>query len=77
MIQMFELNSISYEESRLEYFREQKARCERRLDYWVKALRKGKRGYSQIMLHDKCSKYGEMINYYEDGIIAFGGEING
>ena len=36
---MFELKSISYEESRLEYFREQKARCERCLDYWVKALR--------------------------------------
>ena len=30
---MFELKSISYEESRLEYFRDQKARCERRLDY--------------------------------------------
>lgn len=73
---MRELKSISYEESRLEYFRAQKAHCERCLDYWVKALRKGKRGYSQIMLEDKCAEYGEMINYYEDAINAFGGNRN-
>lgn len=36
---MHELKPISYEESRLEYFREQKAHCERCLNYWVKALR--------------------------------------
>ena len=74
---MPELKLTSYEESRLEYFRGQKAHCERRLDYWVKALRKGKRGYDQIMLEDKCDEYGEMINYYEDAINAFGGEIDG
>lgn len=68
---MHELKSISYEESRLEYFREQKAHCERCLNYWVEALRKGKRGYSQIMLEDKCAAYGEMVNYYEDAINAF------
>ena len=39
---MFDLESMSYEESRLEYFRAQKAHCERCLDYWVKAMRKGK-----------------------------------
>lgn len=71
---MPELKLTSYEESRLEYFREQKAHAERCLDYWVNALSKGKRGYSQIMLHEKCSEYGEMINYYEDAIKAFGGE---
>lgn len=74
---MFELYSISYEESRLEYFRDQKAHCERCLDYWVNALRKGKRGYSHIMLEDKCAEYGSMISFYEDAINAFGGENNG
>lgn len=68
---MPELKLTSYEESRLEYFREQKARCERSLDYWVKALRKGKRGYDQIMLEDKCAEYGQMMNYYDDAIKAF------
>lgn len=72
---MCELKLTIYEESRLEYFRDQKAHCERCLDYWVKALGKGKRGYSQIMLEDKCAEYGEMINYYEDAINAFGGEL--
>ena len=74
---MFELNSISYKESRIEYFRAQKAHCERCLDYWVNALCKGKRGYTQLMLEDKCAEYGAMINYYEDVINAFGGENNG
>ena len=74
---MCELKLTIYEESRLEYFRAQKAYCERCLDYWVKALRNGKRGYSQIMLEDKCATYGAMINYYEDAINALGGENNG
>ena len=74
---MYELKSIAYEESRLEYFRAQKARCERCLEDWIKALRKGKRGYTQLMLEDKCAEYGAMINYYEDAINAFGGENNG
>ena len=68
---MFDPEPISYKESRLEYFRAQKAHCERCLDYWVKALRKGKRGYTQIMLEDKCAEYGAMISYYEDAINAF------
>ena len=74
---MCDLKLTSYEESRLEYCRDQKAHCERCLDYWGKALRNGKRGYSQIMLEDKCATYGAMINYYEDAINAFGGERNG
>ena len=74
---MPELKLTSYEESRLEYFRDQKAHCERCLDYWVNALGKGKRGYTQLMLEDKCAEYGAMINYYEDAINAFGGENNG
>lgn len=74
---MLKLELTYYEESRLEYFRAQKAHCERCLDYWVKALRKGKRGYSQIMLEDKCAEYGSMISFYEDAINAFGGENNG
>ena len=71
---MHELKSISYEEARLEYFRTQKAHCERCLNYWVKALLRGKCGYSQIKMEDKCAEYGEMINYYEDAINEFGGE---
>lgn len=73
---MRELKLTSYEESRLEYFRAQKAHYERCLDYWVNALGKGKRGYSQIMLEDKCATYGYMVNYYEDAINAFGGKRN-
>lgn len=74
---MPELKLTSYEESRLEYFREQKAHCERCLDYWIKAMYKGKLGYDQIMLEDKCHEYAVMINYYEDAIKAFGGENDG
>lgn len=74
---MPELKLTFYEESRLEYFREQKAHAARCLDYWVKALSKGKRGYNQIMLEDKCDEYGAMINYYNDAIKAFGGENDG
>ena len=74
---MLVLKLTSYEESRLEYFREQKAHAARCLDYWVGALRKGKRGYDQIMLEDKCAEYGKMISFYEDAINAFGGENNG
>ena len=73
---MHELKSISYEESRIEYFQAQKAYCERCLDYWVKALRKGKQGYMQLMIEDRCATYGLMINYYEDAINAFGGKKN-
>ena len=71
---MHELKPISYEESRLEYFREQKAHCERCLNYWVKAMRRGKCGSSQMKIEDKCGEDGEHINCYEDGVIALGGE---
>lgn len=45
---MFELVSISYEESRLEYFRDQKAHCERCLDYWVNDVREGRAGTEEV-----------------------------
>lgn len=48
---MPELKLTSYEESRLEYFRAQKAHCERCLDYWVNALLKGKG-----VIHRLCLK---------------------
>ena len=73
---MPELNFITYEESRLEYFRQQKAHAERCLEYWVKVMPKGKMGYTQIDIEDKCSEYGAIINYYEDAINALGGKKN-
>ena len=77
MKKMAELKSYTYEESRLEYFRQQRAHAERCLDYWVKAMCNGKAGYSQIEMEDKCSEYGCIINYYNDVINAFGGENGG
>lgn len=74
---MHELKLKSYEESRLEYFQEQKAHAARCLDYWVGALRKGKAGYNQIELEDKCCEYAAQLEFYNDAINAFGGENDG
>lgn len=71
---MAEIKSYTYEESRLEYFRQQRAHAERCLEYWVKVMPKGKMGYTQIDIEDKCSEYGAIINYYEDAINALGGK---
>lgn len=68
------LESMTYEESRLEYFRNQKEHCERCLQYWVKAQLKGKQGYSHIMVIQKCHEYAAMVNFYKDAIDAFGGK---
>ena len=40
-------------------------------------MRKGKMGYTQIDIGDKCSEYGAIINYYEDAINALEGKRNG
>lgn len=67
---------MTYEECRLEYFKEQYAHAERRLRYWVDAMRTGRHGYRQIEYEDKCSECGAIMNYYADVIKMMGGNVD-
>lgn len=63
------LKAYTYEESRLEYFKEQKKHWERCLNYWVNALAKNKYpdvDHPQFYVEDKCAECGAKISYYED-----------
>ena len=50
------LKTISYEEARLEFFREQLARAERSLAWWV----------SHNQNWENCAEKGEIVSYYRD-----------
>lgn len=62
----------SYEEARLEYFKNRKAECERKLQWYMD--KKPGPLFSEEVLHDKCSEYGQKINFYADAIERFGGK---
>ena len=62
----------TYEEARLEYFKERKAACERKLQ-WYKDKKPGPL-FSEEVLYDKCSEYGQKISFYADAIERFGGK---
>ena len=56
----------SYEEARLCFFKEQRKIAERKLEYWINAMRTGRHGYSQAEYEDRCCSYGSMCSYYDD-----------
>lgn len=62
----------TYEEARLEYFKQRKAECERKLQWYMD--KKPGQMFSEEVLHDKRSEYGQKISFYEDAIKAFGGK---
>ena len=63
------LKAYTYEESRLEYFKEQKKHWERCLKYWVGVLATDKypnMDHPQFYVEDKCAECGAKVSYYED-----------
>ena len=66
--------SITYEQQRLEYFKQRKEICEKKLE-WYRS-RKTVGHVDEMMRHEKCSEYGQKIAFYDDAIKAFGGECN-
>ena len=65
------LEAISYEQARLEYFREQKRKCEQKLHWWKH--QKPYKQYDLIAIQGKCFDFGQKIAFYEDAIERFGG----
>ena len=63
---------VSYERQRLEYFKQRKAECERKLE-WYKN-RKTESVMDESLRLDKCSEYGKKFSFYADAIKAFGGD---
>lgn len=59
----------NHEESRLEFFEEQKKLHEQKLHWWKH--QKPYKQYSSIYIHEKCSEHGAAILYFEDAISAF------
>lgn len=64
--------SLNYEQQRLEYFKQRKAECERKLEWYQN--RKTVGSMDECMRHEKCSEYGAKISFYADAIKAFGGD---
>lgn len=64
--------ALTYEESRLDFFEQQKKLHQQKL-YWWKHQKPNKK-YSSITIHDKCSYHGEAVQYYDDAIKALKGK---
>ena len=60
------IKSITYEEARLEYFREQKAKAERSLQYWANRAVKDPCYISGT--HAKACDAADRISFYTDVI---------
>lgn len=60
------LKSITYEEARLEYFREQKVKAEHSLKYWANRAVKDPCYISGT--HDKACEAADRISFYNDVI---------
>ena len=65
--------AMGYEESRLEFFEEQKKLHEQKLHWWMH--QKPYKQYSPNVIYEKCSEHGAAISYLEDAIRAFGGTV--
>lgn len=61
-----------YELQRLEYFKQRKAECERKLEWYQN--RKTVSVMDETMRLDKCAEYGKKISFYTDAIKVFGGD---
>lgn len=70
-----QFKQVSYEEARLEFFREQYVNAKKKLAFWVKALNSKRYVFPQSEYEDICSECGAQIGYYADAIKMFGGEI--
>lgn len=68
---MPELRTVSYEEARLKYFREQRDAAERRMDYWRRLVKKGNTA-GWLEAQDRASQAGFEYNFNKDALEAFG-----
>lgn len=70
--------SITYEQSRLEFFESLKKHHERQLNWWKnqKPYHKGHKHYDPMNIYDQCSYHGAAIQYCEDAIKAFNRKEN-
>lgn len=65
---MAELKVITYEESRLEYFRKQRDSAERRINYWCRPKQANRVGWMEAS--DRASEAGMQYNFYKDALEA-------
>lgn len=65
---MVELKAISYEESRLEYFRKQRDSAKRRMNYWCGAKQADRVGWMEAS--DRASEASAQYNFYKDALKA-------
>ena len=65
---MLSFKSISYEEMRLEYFREQRDSAERRMNYWCRPKQADRVGWMEAS--DRASEAGAQYNFYKDALEA-------
>lgn len=65
---MVELKAISYEESRLEYFRKQRDSAKRRMNYWCGAKQANRVGWMETS--DRASEASAQYNFYKDALEA-------
>lgn len=66
-----EIEVLDYEQRRLEFFEQQKARAERSLKHWSKKAA----GASYLSLaYEKACEAADKVAFYSDCIEAFGGK---
>ena len=65
---MVELKAISYEESRMEYFRKQRDSAKRRMNYWCGAKQADRVGWMEAS--DRASEASAQYNFYKDTLEA-------
>jgi len=65
----FSIVIVDYEDSRLDFFREQREIYERKLLWWQD--QKPGTKYSSMYIYDQCSKCGAAIAYFSDAIKMF------
>ncbi len=61
---------LTYEQQRFEYFKNRKAECERKLE-WYKN-RKSVGAVEDQIRFEKCTEYGKKISFYDDAMKVFG-----
>lgn len=67
---MFELKSMTYEESRKEYFEELKAEAVRKMEYWSKRVDKDGPWDPRARANVHASEWGAVVNYLNDALKA-------
>ncbi len=67
---MFELKSMTYEESRKEYFEELKVDAIRKMEYWSKRVDKDGPWNPRVRANIYASEWGAVVSYLNDALEA-------